>query len=110
MKTVTLDQAVELFKSGARIILGEYRHGKCEVVNYRDKTTGKPSSFTSVRHNVEVGTDTFVISERVPEGFNIAAWVQPVPKGKRCVLTFDSFKVQNGVGQFGGTVAALAEK
>jgi len=110
MKPITLEQAVEKFKAGSRILVGEYRHGKCETINYRDKQSGKPASFTSVRHTVEIGEDSFLISERVPDNFNVAEWLPPVPKGKRCVITFDKFLVANGVGQFNGTVVQLAEK
>jgi len=107
MKSISIEQAVELFKGGARILLGEYRQGKCETINYRDKTTGKPSSFTSVRHTVEIGEDSFLISERVPDGFDVLQWAKPCAKGTRCVVNFNKFQVQNGVGQFEGTVTPL---
>jgi hypothetical protein len=110
MKEITMDQAVEQFKSGSRMLLGEYRHGKVETINYRDKTSGKPASFTSVRHTVEIGDDSFLISERVPDNFDQSQWSPPCVKGRRCVVKFDKFTVQNGVGQFGGTVLPLAEK
>lgn len=109
MKSLTLDEAVEKFKTGARILLGEYRHGKCETINYRDKQTGKPASFTAVRHTVEIGDDSFLVSERVPDNFEISTWSPPVRKGSRVLVQFDKFQVVNGVGQFGGTVIPLAE-
>jgi hypothetical protein len=110
MKQITLEQAVEKFKGGARILIGEYRHGKCETINYRDKQTQKPASFTAVRHTVEIGEDSFLISERVPDNFDSNQWSPPAPKGSKVVITFDKFQVANGVGQFGGTVTPLAAK
>lgn len=107
---MTLDQAVEKFKNGARILIGEYRHGKCETINYRDKQTQKPASFTSVRHTVEIGEDSFLISERVPDTFDSTQWAQPVPKGTKCIVNFDKFQVLNGVGQFSGFVVPLLDK
>jgi len=105
-----MEQAVERFKTGARILLGEYRHGKCETINYRDKTTGKPASFTGIKHSVEVGEETFLISERVPDGYDVLSFVQPCVKGSRCVVTFDKFTITSGVGQFSGTVSPLVAK
>ncbi|MCO5053687.1 MAG: hypothetical protein M9920_15520 [Verrucomicrobiae bacterium] len=108
MKPLTLEQAVEKFKAGDRILIGEYRFGKAETINYLDKLTRKPSSFTAIKHTVEVGNDAFHVSERVPEGFSIESWAPPMAKGTKCLLQFDRFAILNGVGQFSGTVVPLA--
>lgn len=105
--SLTLKQSVEKFQNGERILIGEYRFGKAETIKYLDKLTRKPSSFTSVKHTVEIGSESFQISERVAEGFDVSSFTAPMPKGAKCVVLFDRFTIQNGVGQFSGTVVPL---
>jgi len=107
---LTTTQAVEKFKNGERVIIGEYRHGKAETINYRDRETGKAATFTAVRHTVEIGNDAFIVSERVPDGFDTAKWTPPAAKGQRVLLSFTGFQVRGGIGTFYGTVQTLADK
>jgi len=104
---LTEDQAVEMFKRGEKVILAEYRFGKAEHIKYRDKKTGQPASFTTVRHTVEVGDASFLVSERVPEGFKVEEFHSDIPKGARVLLKFEKFTVQNGIGQWAGVVVPV---
>ena len=101
---ITLDEAVELFKVGDKIIVCEYRLGKAERINYRDKVTQKAAHFVTVRHSIEIGDSAFIVSERVPDDFDEKAFKPSITKGTKCVLRFDRFAVANGVGQFSGTL------
>ena len=107
---LTADQAVELFKGGEKVIMCEYRFGKAERVNYRDKATGKPASFANIRHTVEVGDSSFLVSERVPDDYKVEEFKPRIPKGAKCLLNFDRFMVQSGVGQFSGVLVPIKEK
>ena len=109
MKEMTMKEAQDLFLKGEKILLCDYRFGKAEVINYRDKTDGKAKSFTTVRHTIEIGDASYQVSERVPEGFDAANYKPTISKGQRCVLLFDRFAVQSGVGQFGGTIVPVAK-
>ena len=109
-KEMTLDEAVEGFKQGAKLLLCEYRHGKAERVRYRDKVTGKAAEFVTVRHTIEVGSDTFLVTERVPDDFDEVGYRPAIAKGARCVLQFDRFEVRNGVGQFVGRLIPIVVK
>lgn len=107
-KTITMPQAIDLFKAGEKVILCEARFSKAEIINYRDKKTQQPASFTQIRHTVEIGDAAFVVSERPPEGFKPETFKQEIPKGTKCVLRFDRFLIDKGVGQFSGTLTPLA--
>jgi len=101
-KIVTESQALAMFKAGQPVVLVEYRFGKCETINWRDKTTKEAASFTQVRHTVELADGSFTVAERVPDNFVAADWVQSIVKGSRCLLKFSRFIVEKGVGQFQG--------
>lgn len=107
---ITLDEAVELFKGGDKLIVCEYRLGKAERINYRDKVTQKAAQFVTVRHSIEIGDSAFVVSERVPDDFDEKAFKPTITKGTKCVLRFERFAVANGVGQFSGTLIPLVNR
>jgi hypothetical protein len=104
---MTIEQAVEAFKNGEKLMLCEYRHGKAERIKYRDKVSGKAAEFVTIRHTVEVGNDSFIVGERVPDDFKEADYKPSIAKGSRCALKFERFQVQNGVGQFSGILLPI---
>ena len=103
MKNTTMADAVKAFQAGEKVILCEARFSKCETINYRDKKTGQAASFTQIRHTVEIGEAAFLVSERPPEGFKPETFKPEILKGTKCLLRFDRFMVDKGVGQFSGT-------
>lgn len=105
-----MEQAVDLFKNGERVILCEYRFGKGETINYRDKKTGAAASFSTIRHTIEIGTDAYIVSERAPENFKPEEYKPAITKGSRCLLKYDRFFVEKGVGQFSGSLQPVVAK
>jgi len=109
MKTqnITESEAVALFKAGQPVVLVEYRFGKCETINWRDKTTKQAASFTQVRHTVELADGSFTVAERVPDNFDASTWTQTIAKSTKCLLKFNRFIIEKGVGQFSGELFVI---
>jgi len=109
-QTVTMEQAVESFKRGEKVLLCEYRFGKGERIKYRDKVTQKAAEFATIRHTVEVGDSSFIVGERAPENFDENAYKSPIAKGTKCLLRYERFTVTSGVGQFSGTLVPVVDR
>jgi len=107
MKTTSEKDAVAAFLSGQRVALVEYRFGKAETVHYRDKQTGKAAEFTSIRHTVEGPEGSYILTERVADGFKADEWKPEIAKGTRCLLKFSRYMEEKGVGQFSGTLEVV---
>lgn len=80
---------VQKIKAGQMLALGEYRHSKAEMLNWRDKTTGRAMSAPILRHTVEFGDNSVSVSERVPEGTKLEDIKISFVKGQVVVLHID---------------------
>jgi len=76
-------------RSGEFLAVGEYRHSKSEMLNWRDKQTGRAMSAPILRHTVEFGDSSVAVSERVPEGTKLEDIKIPFVKGELVVLAFE---------------------
>jgi len=101
MKKVEILPALE---KGGMFCLGEYRGGKAETINYRDKLTGKAASFSQIGHNLESGNDMFVLQERMPEGADIRAFIPPFKKGDRIFVKLETVERVQGFLRATGTM------
>lgn len=92
------EEAFKLFEAGKPVALVEYRGSIPEVINWRDKTTGKAMSMNRLTHNIECGPVSVQVSEIVKDGvpFNPETYVPPFKKGQQCVLLIDSFQRDKG--------------
>src|ERR1043165_9560975 len=56
------DKYLKEWMAGEFLALGEYRMSKAEVINWRDKTTGRAMSAPMLRHTVEFGSLSVQVS------------------------------------------------
>jgi len=76
--------------------LGEYRHSKAEMLQWRDKTTGKAMHAPVLRHTVETTTATISITERVADDFDVAGFKPPFTKGQKVLVELTELKLDKG--------------
>lgn len=95
-------------KAGAFLAIGEYRHSKAEMINWRDKTSGRPMSAPVLRHTVEFGDQTVAVSERVPDGTKIEDIHVPFQKGDAVVLEVEEMTRNLGNVSARGRLSKLA--
>lgn len=96
-KSLSEKDAIALFLAGKPVAMGEYRSSEAETIQYRDRETGRAASFPQLRHIVELGNKSVVVSERVGDGFNSAEYKSPFRKGQRVVVEITSLEVQRGM-------------
>lgn len=95
-------------RAGALMVLGEYRHSKAEVINWRDKTTQQAKSAPVLRHTVEVGDQSIAVSERVPDGIKVEDIVVPFKKGDSVVLHLEELSRNLGMVSARGRLEAFS--
>jgi len=105
---IKLTEAVERWKNGERILFGEYRASKAEVIKYRDKLTHQMTEMKMLRHTIEVGPDSVVLNERVDDKFDAASYKSPLTKGQKVVVFLDSLLIEKGVPSARGRLEGIA--
>jgi len=96
------EQLVPLVLAGQPVVCGEYRGTACQLIEWNDKTTGKPDSFLKIAHTVELtkqdGTlQTIAVEERAPKDFKDAnLFVAGLRKGQQIICKIASMLIQKG--------------
>jgi hypothetical protein len=103
-----IDEAIKRWQSGERLLFGEYRASKAEVIKYRDKTTRAITSMSVLRHTVEVGPDSVVVNERVEDDFDAEHYKSPFAKGQKVIVHLDSLVIEKGIPQARGKITAIS--
>lgn len=93
---MTKDKAMSGFLAGELLCIGEYRMSEASIVDYRDKTTGKPASFPSIKHTVEFGRRSVTVQDRAPEGFRVEGFVEPFKKGQHVICHVSDWFLEKG--------------
>ena len=83
--------------AGGFIAVGEYRLSKAEMINWRDKVTGKPMSAPMLRHTVEFGSQSVAVQERVADGTKIEDIHVTFNKGDAVILHVDEYTSAKGL-------------
>jgi len=104
---MTQKEAIAAFEQGQPVVLVEYRSSQCTVIEWRDKTTGKPEKFPKLTHNVELGILSVQVSERVTGDLDPTKYTPSFKKGQRCVLRLTGFTQEKGCYKASGTLEAL---
>lgn len=109
-KTKNMDEKSFLnrVRAGEFLAVGEYRHSKAEVINWRDKTNGRPMSATVLRHTVEFGDTSVAVSERVPEGTKPEDIHFSFKKGETVALIVESLSKEKGLVSAQGKLERFA--
>ena len=82
--------------NGEPLMIVEYRSSNAETIPWRDKETGRAINLNLLSHNVEAGTRTIRVSERVPEGTDLTKYEAPFKRGQLCVLHLEEFGREKG--------------
>ena len=77
---------------GEFLAVGEYRHSRAEMINWRDKQTGRAMSAPVLRHTVEFDSQTIAVSERVPDGTKLEDIHVAFKKGEVVVLLLETME------------------
>lgn len=93
--------------AGAFLIVAEYRSGAAEVINWRDKDTGRALSATVLRHVIEVGQHSVTVNERVPEGAKVEDIKFPAKKGDKVLLHLSSMETTKGMISVRGRIEPI---
>lgn len=104
---MTAQQAIEQWQAGAMILLVEYRHSTAEVINWRDKATGKVESMNSLTHNIEAGKLSIAVRERVQGQLNVEQYKPPFQTGQKCILRVESLVREKGVWKASGALEPI---
>jgi len=100
-------ETLKLLERGGIYCLGEYRGGKAETVNYRDKLTGKSAAFSSIAHHIESGNDMLVVQERVPEGSDTSKFTPPYKKATRILVKVETLERIQGFLRATGSMSPV---
>jgi len=104
---MTQAQLIEKILAGEILALGEYRHSKKEMLEWRDKKTGRACAAPILRHTVECGDQTIALSERVPDDMKLEAVSWPWTKSQRVVLHIDEISRNLGLISARGKLEAF---
>lgn len=107
IKVLTNQEAVDLFKAGNVVALGEYRSSKPETIHYRDKESGRAAEFSQLRHTVEFGAESVQVSERVAEDFKPSEYKPPFKKGEKVLVQITAMEVSRGLISVRGTLCPV---
>lgn len=91
-------------RAGEFLAVGEYRHSRKEMLNWRDKQTGRAMSAPVLRHTVEFGENSVSVSERVPEGTKLEDISVSWHKGEAVVLRVEEMTRNLGLVSARGTL------
>lgn len=96
---MTEKEFLQRARAGEFVTVGEYRHSKKEMINWRDKQTGRPMTAPVLRHTVECGDNSVTVSERLPDTVQNLEQVPPVPwtKGEMVALLFEGLSKEKGL-------------
>lgn len=100
---------LETARAGGFVAIGEYRHSKSEMINWRDKQTGRPMTAPVLRHTVEFGDQSVAVSERVPDGMKLEDIKVEFHKGETVVLHIEELTRSMGLVSARGKLERLTD-
>lgn len=104
-----LKDAIERFQAGSLMVIAEYRGTIAEVINYRDKLTGKAMSAPICNHSVEVGPYQIKLNERLQDGTDVKTLKVPFKKGQRVIMYLSGLTRTKGQLSADGTLEAIED-
>ena len=92
------NKALQLLSEGKCIMIGEFRGGKAERIDYTDKKTGKRTHFNRIAHAFEVGAaaEQVRVTERMDDEADTSKYVVPFKKGDRMLMVVEAIDVDKG--------------
>lgn len=106
--TVTPEQVKVDFDAGTLMVQLEYRSSKCENISWRDKNPPHATlKGVAVTHSCENNTEAIIISERVPDDFDVKTFAPPFKRGQKVICYFDDVSKNKGVMTLRGKLKAI---
>jgi hypothetical protein len=83
---------------GGAVMLGEFRGGKAERINYTDKKTGKAAHFNRIANSFEVGpaAEQVRVTERLPDTSDVERHTVLHKKGQHFAIEVDGITIDKG--------------
>jgi hypothetical protein len=87
---------MRLLGEGKAVLVGEWRGGKAERINYTDGK-GQRAHFNRIVHSFEVGQgEQIKVTEPLKDDADVAAVVIPHKKGSRLVVVVEGMEIDRG--------------
>jgi len=104
----TKKELVDSFYAGEMVLVGEYRSSEAEQITWRDKASGAMLSAPMLRHVVELGVKSAIVSERVDRAtFKPENYVPTFKKGDKVIVRLRTCMIEKGVIKLDGTLEPL---
>lgn len=106
------EQVLQHIHAGQFATIAEYRFSKKEMINWRDKTTGQAKTAPTLRHTVELGSDSITVNERLPLSIQKLDEIPDTmltahKKGDTVILTVTELSREKGLVSCRGSLEAL---
>jgi len=105
---IKMADAQGMWAKGAVVVIVEFRKSQAERINWRDKSTGKAMTAPILRHTVETDRDVLVVSERVPENFDVENFKSEYAKGQKCLLSITELATERGLMTVRGELTPIS--
>jgi hypothetical protein len=92
------NRALALLGEGKVVMIGEFRGGKAERIDYTDRKSGKRTHFNRIAHAFEVGAqaEQVRVTERMDDEADTSKYQVPFKKGDRMLIVVESIDIDKG--------------
>lgn len=101
-------EAIQHWQSGGRILVAEYRSSRIDNITWRDKSSGKAMSASLLKHTIELGDVSCVVSQRVPDDKRPEDYLGKFKKGDKVLFAFLTIQMERGAVSGTGELLPLA--
>jgi hypothetical protein len=108
MHEVSMSEVRKRWEAGELVLVGEYRMSKKEILEWRDKTSGRPLSAPLLRHTIEFGSVSVQMAERVPDNVKLEDIVVHFIKGDQVAAAITEWVVSKGSVSCRGTLEKIS--
>jgi len=86
-----MNEIMKELENGQAFVIGEYRGGKLDRVQYKDKKTGVDAVFTKITHRVEIGENAVEVVESTKgrKDSELLDWKPTIAKGTRVAVKIE---------------------
>ena len=97
-------EILERVQTGEAVAVVEYRGSEVDEMKWTHEKTGRTMTAQIVRHRVETSSESFTVTEFLPDGYDTSKFVCPFKKGQRVVWIVEKLFRNKGAIQAGGTL------
>lgn len=104
----SVEDAVKEFLGGSLIAIAEYRSSRAEAIQWRDKDTQNIMHAVTLNHSIEIGNNTILLAERVPNDFKPQDYQSPFLKRQQVLVRIELVTRNKGMTTIYGKLEPLA--